>query len=74
MVDYQYLDWHSPEFQRQSQLLRDGRWCIVDRVGKHGRIRTMPVPSWVKTIDAWPPRSGDVEDWFSDRKVLVPVR
>ncbi|HEY4363270.1 MAG TPA: site-specific integrase [Bryobacteraceae bacterium] len=33
---------------------RDGRWCIVDLVGKHGRIRTVPVPNWVKVaIDAW---------------------
>ena len=33
---------------------RDGRWCIVDLVGKHGRIRTTPVPNWVKVaIDAW---------------------
>ena len=27
---------------------RDGRWCIVDLVGKHGRVRTMPMPNWVK--------------------------
>jgi site-specific recombinase XerD len=33
---------------------RDGRWCIVDLMGKHGRIRTTPMPSWVKVaIDAW---------------------
>jgi site-specific recombinase XerD len=33
---------------------RDGRWCIVDLVGKHGRVRTAPMPMWVKvTIDAW---------------------
>src|SRR5258708_1412733 len=33
---------------------RDGRWCIVDLKGKHGRIRTMPMPTWVKVgIDAW---------------------
>src|SRR5579871_1528061 len=33
---------------------RDGRWCIVDLRGKHGRIRTMPMPNWVKVaIDAW---------------------
>src|SRR5262252_502625 len=33
---------------------RDGRWCIVDLVGKHGRVRTVPVPTWVKVaIDAW---------------------
>ena len=27
---------------------RDGRWCIVDLVGKHGRIRTVPMPTFVK--------------------------
>jgi integrase len=33
---------------------RDGRWCIVDLVGKHHRVRTVPVPTWVKVaIDAW---------------------
>jgi len=33
---------------------RDGRWCIVDLLGKHGRVRTIPMPTWVKVaIDAW---------------------
>src|SRR6202049_2386023 len=33
---------------------RDGRWCIVDLVGKHGRVRTAPMPTWVKgAIEAW---------------------
>jgi len=33
---------------------RDGRWCVVDLVGKHGRVRTAPLPTWVKAaIDAW---------------------
>ena len=33
---------------------RDGRWCIVDLVGKHGRVRTVPMPTWVKVaMDAW---------------------
>jgi site-specific recombinase XerD len=27
---------------------RNGRWCIVDLVGKHGRVRTLPMPTWVK--------------------------
>jgi site-specific recombinase XerC len=39
---------------------RDGRWCIVDLVGKHGRVRTVPMPTWVKVaIDSWttPPGS-----------------
>jgi site-specific recombinase XerD len=39
---------------------RDGRWCIVDLVGKHGRVRTAPMPAWVKVaIDAWTSASGD---------------
>ena len=33
---------------------RDGRCCIVDLVGKHGRVRTAPMPTWVKVaVDAW---------------------
>lgn len=33
---------------------RDGRWCIVDMLGKHGRTRTVPMPAWAKAaIDAW---------------------
>jgi integrase len=33
---------------------RDGRWCIVDLGGKHRRVRTAPMPVWVKVaIDAW---------------------
>src|SRR3954470_1772578 len=33
---------------------RDGRWCIVDLVGKHGRVRTIPMLTWVKVAqDAW---------------------
>jgi site-specific recombinase XerD len=33
---------------------RDGRWAIVDMIGKGGRIRTVPVPAWVKvSIDEW---------------------
>src|SRR5260221_1008989 len=38
---------------------RDGRWCIVDLVGKHGRVRTVPMPTWVKVaINAWTSASG----------------
>jgi site-specific recombinase XerD len=33
---------------------RDGRWVIVDIIGKGNRVRTVPVPSWVKlAIDEW---------------------
>lgn len=33
---------------------REGRWAIVDIVGKRDKMRTVPMPSWAKaTIDAW---------------------
>jgi site-specific recombinase XerD len=48
---------------------RDGRWCIVDLVGKHGRVRTVPMPTWVKVaIDAWATEAGIV-----DGRVFRPV-
>lgn len=48
---------------------RDGRWCIVDLVGKHGRVRTVPMPTWVKVaIDAWALAVG-----ISDGPVFRPV-
>ena len=34
--------------------LRENRWVLIDLQGKHGRIRTVPVPKWVKeAVDAW---------------------
>src|SRR5450759_488950 len=48
---------------------RDGRWCIIDLRGKHGRVRTVPMPNWVKAaIDAWAVRAG-VEDGHVFRSV-----
>src|SRR5216684_1267235 len=48
---------------------RDGRWCIVDLKGKHGRIRTMPMPTWVKVaLDAWT-TAADIEDGHTFRPV-----
>src|ERR1700736_3755261 len=48
---------------------RDGRWCIVDLVGKHSRVRTIPMPTWVKVaIDAWTAASG-----LADGRVFRPV-
>lgn len=33
---------------------RAGRWIIVDLVGKRRRLRSVPMPAWVKAaIDAW---------------------
>jgi integrase len=43
---------------------RDGRWCIVDLVGKHGRVRTAPMPTWVKVaVDAWTSPAGVAEGY-----------
>jgi integrase len=39
--------------------VRDGRWVIVDLIGKGRRLRTVPVPSWSKQLlDAWLRHSG----------------
>jgi site-specific recombinase XerD len=33
---------------------REGRDIIVDIVGKHGRVRSVPMPMWTRTmVDAW---------------------
>ena len=46
---------------------REGRWVIVDILGKGRRRRTIPVPSWVKTwIDEWIAAAG------VDRRLRVP--
>jgi integrase len=38
---------------------RDGRWAIIDLRGKHGRVRTVPVPAWVKVaLDLWTETAG----------------
>ena len=38
---------------------RDGRWVIVDLRGKHGRLRTIAVPAWVKqAVDLWAEAAG----------------
>jgi site-specific recombinase XerD len=48
---------------------RDNRWCIVDLVGKHGRVRTIPMPTWVKVaIDAWTSAAA-----IAEGHVLRPV-
>jgi site-specific recombinase XerD len=48
---------------------RDNRWCIVDLVGKHGRVRAIPMPTWVKVaIDTWTSAAGVTEG-----HVLRPV-
>ena len=48
---------------------REGRWAIVDLVGKHGRVRTVPMPSWVFwALDEWAAAAG-----ITSGPVLRPV-
>lgn len=49
---------------------REGRWVIVDLVGKGGRVRTVPMPAWVKVaIDRWTAAAG-----ISDGTIFRAIR
>lgn len=38
---------------------REGRWVILDLVGKRKRVRTVPMPSWAKAaVDWWAEKAG----------------
>jgi len=38
---------------------RDGRWAIIDLVGKRGRVRSVGIPPWVKVaLDRWGQAAG----------------
>jgi len=48
---------------------REGRWAIVDIVGKRDKMRTVPMPSWAKSaIDAWT-FSARINEGFIFRRV-----
>ncbi len=41
---------------------REGRWVLPDLVGKGGRLRTVPLPAWVKcAVDEWSAAAGLTE-------------
>lgn len=41
---------------------RDGRWVLVDLIGKRDKIRSVPMPNWAKAaIDEWSNASGVLE-------------
>jgi integrase len=47
---------------------RDGRWVIVDIVGKGRRVRTVPVPAWARgLVDRWGAAAG-IEDGLVCRR------
>lgn len=38
---------------------RDGRWVLVDLIGKRDKVRSVPMPNWAKVaIDDWSAASG----------------
>lgn len=48
---------------------REGRWAIVDIVGKRDKMRTVPMPSWARSaIDSWT-SAARVDDGFIFRRV-----
>ena len=48
---------------------REGRWAIVDLVGKGGHIRTIPIPDWVREhLEEWIMAAG-IRDGKLFRKV-----
>jgi integrase/recombinase XerD len=41
---------------------RDGRWVLVDLIGKRDKIRSVPMPNWTKAaLDEWSKASGVTE-------------
>jgi site-specific recombinase XerD len=41
---------------------RDGRWVLVDLIGKRDKVRSVPMPNWAKAaIDQWSAASGVAE-------------
>jgi site-specific recombinase XerD len=48
---------------------REGRWVLVDLIGKRDKIRSVPMPNWTKaSIDAWS-RVADVSNGLVFRAV-----
>ena len=48
---------------------RDGRWVLVDLIGKRDKIRSIPMPNWAKVaIDEWS-RASDVAEGLVFRAV-----
>jgi len=48
---------------------RDGRWVLVDLIGKRNKVRSVPMPSWAKVaIDAYASLAG-----LSEGNVFRPI-
>jgi site-specific recombinase XerD len=41
---------------------RDGRWVLVDLIGKRDKVRSVSMPNWTKAaIDSWSTKAGVIE-------------
>jgi integrase len=48
---------------------RDGRWVLVDLIGKRNKVRSVPMPNWAKqAVDEYAARVG-----IKERRVFRPV-
>ncbi len=48
---------------------REGRWVLVDLIGKRNKVRSVPMPNWTKTaIDAWT-RAAEIKSGHVFRSV-----
>jgi site-specific recombinase XerD len=53
---------------------RDGRWVLVDIVGKRNKIRSVPIPAWAKgVLDVYADKSG-VTDGIIFRRITKGSR
>lgn len=49
---------------------REGRWVIVDLVGKRNKTRSVPMPAWAKAaVDAWCKSAG-----ITEGAIFLPIR
>ena len=44
---------------------REGRWVVVDLVGKRNKVRSVPMPCWTKAaLDAWTTEAGIIDGYI----------
>lgn len=59
-----------PKWRRlHSNMSNGGRWRIVDLVGKHHRVRTMPMPTKVMVAIRRVDHRARLSDKYLDRRV-----
>jgi hypothetical protein len=53
---------------------RQPHWVIANLVGKGGHVRTVPIPTWVKsTVDAWAAARAGIDKHGPTRHSATPV-